>query len=204
MARYGYNSLFTPLSQIPSTEAPLKHVPRRPVRPSGSVVKVWLPWPNGSTRHLTLALRAWLAHPVALPRDPGPGPHTITARLDLAVVGRGMAMAREPSRAAFIRRVLWWRYGPKPNAKPVPEPTSSPVAPSAVVSRPRPMPLPQVPASGRRELQHSEFRDWTDCHCGGRREPQSDSRYFLLPNGSVEQRFRADGSLQRIWECLFP
>lgn len=204
MKSQGYCSVFDPIDHLPRTEAPLRSASRRSVRPSTSVVKVWLPWPHGTTQHLVLALRAWLAHPVALPRDPGPGPHAITARLDLAVVSRGMGMVRESCRAAFIRRVLLWRYGPKPTPKPVPAATLSPVAPSVVSSRPKPMPLPRVPEQGRRELQHSEFRDWTERHCGGRREPQSDSRYFLLPNGNVEQRFRVDGSLQRIWECLFP
>lgn len=177
----------------------------RPALPVGTVVRVCLTRAGGRSWHIQRALRAFLAHPVPLPPDPGPGVYAITVRLDLAQVSRGMTLAKEPGRSAFIRRVLEWRY-PLSTAptKSVPVVvTPSPVTPSVVSLRPKLIPLPVAPASGRRELQFSEFRDWTERHCGGRREPQSECCYFLLASGAVEQRSLADGSLVRLWENLF-
>src|SRR6185437_9876879 len=75
-----------------------------------AVVRVLTQWPGGKSKHVTVALNAFLARPMPLPPDPGPGPYPVVARLSLAEVGRGMALAREPHRAAFVRRVCLWRF----------------------------------------------------------------------------------------------
>src|SRR5690348_2537748 len=101
-----------------------------------SVVRVLMMQPGATTKHITIALNAFLTQPVSLPRDPGAGPYPVTVRLDLADVDRGMASARELNRAAFLRRICLWYFAariralkqslPSPPARPGPVRTAVP------------------------------------------------------------------------------
>jgi hypothetical protein len=132
MGKIHNSSLFDDPAFFPTREDADVKTPRR-ARPSLSVVRIQTPWTDASrctSRRIREALTAFLIRPAKLPPDCASGPYPIAARLDLAVVTKGMALAREPSRAAFIRRVLLWRF-----SRPHPVVVARSVVPQVVALR---------------------------------------------------------------------
>lgn len=102
-----HNWPFPSVNSLPSREDAPANESRRPAHP---VVRVLTPWNGGTSKHLKLALAAYLRHPANLPGDPGPGPYPVAGRFDPAAITKGMTLAKESNRAAFIRRVLAWHF----------------------------------------------------------------------------------------------
>lgn len=185
--------------QFPKTEAATERPSRRPAHPAKAVVRISLSRPGGKSWHVQRALRAYLAHPASLPRDPGPGVHVITVRLALGEVARGMALAKEPGRAAFIRRILEWRYPLEPAAKPVPVAAPSPVTAPEVGWRPKQIPIPVAPTSGRRALTGPQFERLIRSYGYSLVANESAWRYFLRADGVIEACECATGRVGQTW-----
>lgn len=208
MIRNSGDHLFLDPRTFPTREVPIKiNKPRRTAHP---VVRVLTPWKGGTTRHVQVALAAFLGHPAKLPLDPGSGPHPLAARLDLVAVGKGMAIAKEPSRAAFIRRVLAWRYfarkivaiPQKVSSKPIisqkPNPSGgergSAVAPAVC--------LPRCPVQGSVTLKYEQVEGLFGSY-GYFLMPQSNCSYALFADGSIRVTDSAGNAMQKYTKPFF-
>jgi len=130
----GGDHLFLDPRTFPSREDAPRNKPRRVTH---SVVRVLTPWKGGTSKHVKAALARFLSHPANLPPDPGAGPYPVAARLDPAMIAKAMRLSGEPSRAAFIRRVLTWKYFQRP--------TVASAKPAALVAaKPSPVAVKQV------------------------------------------------------------
>ena len=130
----GGDHLFLDPRTFPSREDAPRNKPRRVAHP---VVRVLTPWKGGTSKHVKVALARLLSHPANLPPDPGAGPYPVAARLDPVMIAKAMRLSGEPSRAAFIRRVLAWKYFQRPivvSAKPA----------ATVAATPSPVTVKQV------------------------------------------------------------
>ena len=125
-------------------------------RRSYPVVRVLTPWPGGRSAHLVGALKAYLARPgQPLPPDPGPGSYPIAARLDPGQIAKAMIWAKESNRAAFVRRVLLWKYSPKPIGAPAKSSVTSVKLSQAVA--PKPQMVPTAPPRNKDDGPRSEL-----------------------------------------------
>lgn len=132
----GFNpNLFTDPATFPTNETGDPPSPRS----TYPVIRLQSRFPGLKAKHLRAAVKAYLSARcgVQLARDTGPGKCICTARLDPALFSRGMALARESCRAAFLRRVVYWHFYQKQieaeaAKRPSVAPSSSkPVAPAA-------------------------------------------------------------------------
>lgn len=201
------NHLFLDPKTFPTRETPIKNKKRR--RVPDPVVRVLTPWSDASactSKRARLALAAFLKHPAKLPPDPGSGRYPVAARFSLAAVGKGMALAKEPSRAAFIRRVLVWYYLPRVIQKQAtPIAPKQPVAPVASHTSPSPIPakkaivpVPRRPAHGEARLRFDQVTPLFATY-GYSFLPQSNCTYTLDSNGIIRQ-YDGNGKVMQTWE----
>ncbi len=98
--------MFQPLASFPSRESE----PDRLSPSAFPVVRVLSRFPKVRSKHEIKALRAFLLHPVKLPADTGAGPCSVTVRLEPPAIAGAMRLAGEKNRAAFIRRLIYWKF----------------------------------------------------------------------------------------------
>lgn len=204
MQKRRIDPLFGDIRNLPTREDQPVPPKRRTLRPVVSVVRLQHPFPNLRSHHLKTALRSFLAHPAKLPPDPASGPCVTTARLPRDAMAKADYLANERSRASLLRRLVYWHYYPSiwkaRQQSAVPAKALAPVkAPVSDVPREvdHTVPLPQASASGKRELDALEFEALVRTY-GYSVKAQSGSRYFLLPNGHIEQ-VEGEKAL-RIWD----
>jgi hypothetical protein len=115
------SNMFQDINQFPSTETgDAKRTP------ASRVFRVLTNSTGGNSARVKEALRYFLAHPEPLPVDPGPGPYPVRARLKIADVEKAMALVKEYSQAAVIRRILLWFVLPRKGAAPAQHPAQRP------------------------------------------------------------------------------
>jgi hypothetical protein len=150
---YG-DALFTAIKNFPSRED-------APVRTSPSafpVVRVRSRFPGLRSKHVLDALRAYLLHPAKLLADTGAGPCSVTVRLETAAIAGAMRIAGERSRAAMVRRLVYWKfYAPRVEASPVSATASKPVKLPASVAPVAPQ--PQIATAPRSFAPSGTFTD---------------------------------------------